>query len=163
MRWKTFILLLTGLCFLTSLCFVFAGMAWTERAEPPAVVAKGFTLALEQTEEAEKAASERGTQKLKAERVDINDLAFALAAVRILQSGMRNPRSLELDDVLLTSDHTLCIAYRATNAFNTLIQGRAVLSKEVVKTSDQDGFILAWTFRCAGKPGKDLTHVRHAL
>lgn len=85
-------------------------------------------------------------------------------AIRQLRAGMKNPDSFKLEEVIRMADGTLCLTYRATNSFNAVIPGYAVIASNKINTSDdRDAFTPIWNRRCANKSGEDLTYIRRAL
>jgi hypothetical protein len=88
----------------------------------------------------------------------------AVLAVRQLRSSMKNPDSFKLEEALRMDDGSLCLSYRATNSFNALVPGQAVITKKAFVTSDtRDRFAPVWNKHCANKAGAVVTHMRHAL
>src|SRR5262249_4993740 len=57
-------------------------------------------------------------------------------AIRQLRSNMKNPDSFKLEEALRMDDGTLCLTYRATNSFNAIVPGRAVIADNKISTSD---------------------------
>lgn len=87
-----------------------------------------------------------------------------VAAVRQLKSGMKNPASFDLVDATRMDDGTLCLSYRATNSFNAVVPGEAVITKDRIFTSDKrDRFATEYNKRCANKSGKRMRHIRVLL
>jgi hypothetical protein len=85
-------------------------------------------------------------------------------AVKLLRSGMKNPDSFKLEQALRMPDGTLCLTYRATNSFNAIVPGHAVVSKDRIATSDSGGaFTSVWNKLCANKNGTDITYIRQAV
>jgi hypothetical protein len=83
--------------------------------------------------------------------------------VRALRQAMKNPASFQLESAVRMKDGTLCLSYRATNSFNAIVPGQAVLSEKASATSGQKGFASQWNRLCANKTGVDLTYIRRAL
>jgi threonyl-tRNA synthetase len=101
--------------------------------------------------EAEKAAKEAQFQR-------------DVLAVRQLRANMKNPESFKLEEALRMSDGTLCLTYRATNSFNAIVPGQAVISKTRITTSDtRERLVSAWNKLCANKSGSNITYIRQAL
>lgn len=87
-----------------------------------------------------------------------------VAAVKRLRAAMKNPRSFELVDAMQTPDGTLCVVYRATNSFNAVVPGQAIVRAGKISTSAQgDEFRDQWNARCYKKRGEDMVHIRQAL
>ena len=82
----------------------------------------------------------------------------AVVAVRNLKNAMNNPKSFELVDAIFTTEGTLCIVYRASNAFGGIITKNYVVSDKVSSGTSE-----AWNRHCANKPGRDLKHIRAVL
>lgn len=84
--------------------------------------------------------------------------------IRQLRSSMHNPNSFTIESALRMDDGTLCLTYRATNAFNALRLGRAVIDAKRIATSDDpDRFSGVWNRLCANKTGTDISYIRRAL
>jgi hypothetical protein len=127
-----------------------AGRPGNAAAPPPA---KEVTA----EEQAAKAAQERKKE------VERERFVASLAGLKTLQSSMKNPKSFDVEQVLRMADGTLCVTYRATNSFNAVVPGWAVITKAAILTSGHDGFIGRWNARCGGKTGDDVTYMRRAL
>jgi len=85
-------------------------------------------------------------------------------AVRQLRSSMKNPDSFKLEEALRMDDGSLCLSYRASNSFNAIVPGQAVITRKAFVTSDtRERFAPVWNKHCAKKAGTVLTHMRHAL
>lgn len=85
-------------------------------------------------------------------------------SVRAVRDAMKNPDSFKLEQALRMDDGTLCLTYRATNSFNAIVPGYAVIpTKDKAYASGQNGFDRAWKKRCNGKSGSDITYIRRAL
>jgi hypothetical protein len=85
-------------------------------------------------------------------------------AVRQLRAGMKNPDSFKLEQALRMDDGSLCLSYRATNSFNAIVPGNAVIADNTIRTSDnRERFAPVWNKRCAKKSGRDITYIRRAL
>lgn len=83
--------------------------------------------------------------------------------MRQLRDSMKSPKSFELTQALKMEDNSLCVEYRATNSFNALVPGRAVISNGSIVTSDSSGFAQTWNAHCAGKSGQVYDHIRRAM
>lgn len=77
------------------------------------------------------------------------DRSFVFAAVKTLQQSVKNPDSFTLTRAFFTTDGFACIDYRATNSFNAVVPGRAVISLDVASSEDAD-----WWKYCTNKTGK---------
>lgn len=109
---------------------------------------------------------QKAEQAAKKARDDEENEKFArdVLAVRQLRSAMKNPASFSLEKVSRTDDGTLCVSYRATNSFNAVIPGQAVITKtEIVVSDDRDRFVPVWNRRCANKPSKNVDGIRYLL
>lgn len=103
--------------------------------------------------------------EIKAKR-DAEEATFQrhVAAVRKLRASMKNPASFSLEDAILTPEGALCVVYRATNSFNAIVPGQAVVYRGQITTSDSgDQFRTRWNTRCFKKRGEDMKHIRWAL
>lgn len=82
-------------------------------------------------------------------KVDQN-YRYMLAAVRTVKQAVKNPDSFKLVSAVLVADDVACIRYRATNSFNAVVPGHAVLSlpKKVSSSEPAD-----WNTYCADKTG----------
>ena len=78
---------------------------------------------------------------------------------------MKNPKSFDLETAIELPDGTLCVTYRATNSFNAIVPGQAVLSLKgnSVMSDDREKFPARWNATCAKKSGKDIAYIRQAL
>lgn len=79
-------------------------------------------------------------------------------AVRQLRQGLKNPGSFRLETAIKMPDGHLCVFYRATNSFNAIVPGHAVISATAIQTS-----VAAWNQFCGGRKGTDLTYIRNAI
>lgn len=96
----------------------------------------------------------------------IEDLIFTanVYAVKRIRDSLKNPDSFDLVQAIRLPDGTLCLTYRATNSFNAILTGRAVVTDKGTFTSDAgSGFANRWNRTCADKPGKDVKHIRTGL
>jgi hypothetical protein len=73
-----------------------------------------------------------------------------------LRNSMKNPDSFKLVDALEMKDGTLCIDYRATNSFNAIVPGRAVITNKNIIATGHDQFVAQGNARCGGKVGNRL-------
>ena len=81
-----------------------------------------------------------------------------------LRKSMKNPASFNLEQALRMKDGTLCLSYRATNSFNAIVPGQAVISKTTIATSDDKSRLVPlWNKLCANKSGEDISYIRRAL
>jgi hypothetical protein len=87
-------------------------------------------------------------QKAAAEKARIQ-WEYAVLAVDQLKQSMKNPANFTLDQVLRMNDGTLCIKYRATNSFNAIVPGYAVIRQNRISTE-------GWDRYCAGKSGEEF-------
>ena len=72
--------------------------------------------------------------------------------------------SFNLDAANRMDDGTLCVTYRATNSFNAVVLGRAVITKVgIISSHNRDRFIPVWNRRCASKGGTNGTHIHQTL
>lgn len=85
--------------------------------------------------------------------------------VRALKKSMKNPDSFKVEDATELVDGTICISYRATNSFNAIVPGHAVvpLSGAIVTSDDKGRFAARWNATCAKKAGRNIRHIRAAL
>jgi len=91
-------------------------------------------------------------------------LAVNVMAVQVLKRSMKNPDSFKLESALRMKDGTLCLNYRATNSFNAVVPGAAVIAQKTAATSDdRDKFRPLWNKHCAGKQGEDVKVIRWLL
>jgi hypothetical protein len=75
---------------------------------------------------------------------------------------MKNPDSFKLESAIRV-DGNLCLTYRATNSFNAVVPGRAVITEKRISTSDEANFGPIWNSRCGGKSGTDVSYIRLAI
>lgn len=102
-------------------------------------------------EQESKAATEAARQKA------VNEAAAMALAARMaivsLRGSLHDPDSLILEQALVSNDaRTVCISYRAKNAFGGYVRGH--MSALNGKPSGEDA---DWNKRCAGKPLIDMT------
>lgn len=88
---------------------------------------------------------------------------WAVLSVRQIRDTMKNPDSFRLEQAIRMEDGTLCVSYRAQNAFNAVIPGKAVVTEKRIVTSDREEFAETWNRRCAQKAGTDMRYIRTAL
>jgi hypothetical protein len=74
---------------------------------------------------------------------------YAVLAVDQLKQSMKNPASFELEEVLRMNDGTLCIKYHATNSFNAIVPGYAIIRQNRISAE-------GWNRYCAGKSGEEF-------
>jgi hypothetical protein len=123
---------------------------------PPVEAPKPVELTPEQ--KAEQAA------KKAFEDAEAKQFARDVLAVRRLQAAMKNPASFRFERASRMEDGTLCVFYRATNSFNAIVPGQAVItSNQIVVSDDRDRFIPAWNRRCANKPNTNVDEIKHFL
>jgi hypothetical protein len=123
---------------------------------PPVEAAKPIELTPER-----KAAQEAKKAK---DAEELDKLARNLVALRRLRSAMKNPASFNLEDAQRMDDGTLCVFYRATNSFNAIVPGRAVITgSEIIVSDNPDQFAYAWKRRCANKSGDSVRQLRYML
>jgi len=79
----------------------------------------------------------------------------SVAMVRALKASMNNPASFTLVNAIKMTDKTLCVEYRATNAFNAVITE--------YKAINEAGKFVDWNARCGGKTGESMSHIRFAM
>lgn len=83
--------------------------------------------------------------------------------IRILKRSLHNPDSFRLEQATRMKDGTVCVTFRATNAFSALVLGQAVIrSDKIVSTGHPDATAL-WNRYCGGKTGENLNHIRQAI
>jgi hypothetical protein len=74
---------------------------------------------------------------------------YAVLAVDQLKQSMKNPASFELEQVLRMDDGTLCIKYHATNSFNAIVPGYAIIRQNRISAE-------GWNRYCADKSGEEF-------
>jgi hypothetical protein len=111
-----------------------------------------------------KQAEERARREKEKKAAEEAQWVREVLAVRQLRSSMHNPNSFTIESALRMNDGTLCLTYRAANAFNALRLGRAVIDAKRIATSDDpDRFSGAWNHLCANKTGTDIKYIRLAI
>jgi hypothetical protein len=129
------------------------------------LVELGHRAALEKKRLAD-AADAAARDKLERDAIQrVKDEQFQ-EAVRIaiaLRESMKNPDSFNLEHVVRTDAGALCYDYRATNSFNAIIPGHAVIAHGKAGVSGEAGFNALWAKNCAGKPGVSMDHVAYAI
>lgn len=83
-------------------------------------------------------------------RVDEERFQTAVRGALALRASMKNPDSFQLGDVLRMPDGSLCYEYRATNSFNAIVPGHAVISQHRTSVSGNDDFPAQWAKHCNG-------------
>jgi hypothetical protein len=89
--------------------------------------------------------------------------AVSVVALRALRASMHDPASFQIERVLQMSDGSLCVDYRARNAFNALRMGQAVIAPKASATTGDARFVELWNRHCGGRNGDDITHIRSAM
>lgn len=106
-------------------------------------------------------------QKMEQKRIEDEEnrrFTAELYAVRAVKRAMKNPDSFKLEAATRMSDGSLCIAYRATNSFNAVVPGMAVITKTRTVTSDSGSlFVAAWKKTCEGRSGENAISLRTGL
>lgn len=145
---------------------VFCLIAWMLGVfEPPEAVTVPAPIVTVQAP-IELTAEQKAEQAAKKVKDDAENIRFAqdVASVRQLKLSMKNPASFDLVDAIRMDDGTLCLTYRATNSFNAIMTGEAVITKDRILTSDsRSRFVAEHKKRCANKYGKGMRHIRWAL
>jgi hypothetical protein len=83
--------------------------------------------------------------------------------VRVLKRSLHNPDSFQLESAIRMPDGTLCLTFRATNVFNAIVLGQAVIRSDRIISTGHPEAVHSWNRYCAGKSGKNLIHIRRAL
>jgi len=78
-----------------------------------------------------------------------------VAKVKALRSSMKNPASFQLVKAIRMESGVLCVEYRGTNSFNAIVTEQKAITPA--------GAFADWNKSCAGKTGKDVSYLRHAL
>lgn len=121
--------------------------------------ALGWILQTPKAQKVELTAEQKSAEAAKEARFQSD-----VRAVRALKAGMKNPDSFTLESALQMDDGTLCVTYRATNSFNAIVPGHAVVTGGKITTSDGgNSFVAIWNARCGSKRGVDVKHLRMAL
>lgn len=81
-----------------------------------------------------------------------------VTGAKAIKQQAKNPESFKLNSAILMKDGAVCYEYHATNSFNAVVPGVAVLTKSKVTQTNED-----WNKFCGGKSGKDYSHARMAL
>lgn len=98
-------------------------------------------------------------EELRQEKLFQRDVEIA----RRLKASMANPRAFEVVDAVRMKDGTLCLTYRAQNAFGALVVNNAVYADGTLETSGNATFANRWNARCGGKTGENVRHIRQGL
>ena len=107
--------------------------------------------------------AEEAIKKAAREKENIR-AAIEFAALKQLKSSMKNPASFDLESALRMDDGTVCVSYRATNSFNAVVPGSAVITAtKIITTEDRKSFTSEWNKRCANKSGVNLRGLRSFL
>jgi hypothetical protein len=75
---------------------------------------------------------------------------IGLAAAIRLRESMKNSDSFRLEKTLRSDNGAFCYWYRATNSFNAIVPGQAVLTSEGFYATGHDQFLLHWLNQCEG-------------
>lgn len=108
--------------------------------------------AMTPAERADFEAKKAAEAKEKAER----EATFqkAVNTARAVKSAAKDPSSFELVSLVVMSDKTECLVFRARNSFNAIVTDqRAFLNGKSVD----------WNKHCGGKTGDDYSHARQAI
>lgn len=82
---------------------------------------------------------------------------------RALKQSMKNPDSFKLEAASRTREGFYCFEYRATNSFNAVIPGKAIVGNGKAATTDNKGvFVPLWNKHCT-KAGESLPNLIYAL
>ena len=160
--WATIFGFTSLFCLIGWLFGAFEPPAKAVPTQPPAME----TLAPAVSAPPELTPEQRAQRAAKKARDEEENLKFArdVVVVRQLKSSMKNPASFDLVGAIRMDDGTLCVTYRATNSFNAVIPGEAIITKDRIYTSDKrDRFVAEYNKRCANKSGKGMRHIRLML
>lgn len=83
--------------------------------------------------------------------------------VRVLRKSLHNPDSFRLEQALRMKDGSLCLTYRATNAFGGIVLNHAVIRSDRIIATGHPDHTRLWNLHCGGKTGENVTHLRQAL
>lgn len=84
---------------------------------------------------------------------------LALVIAKKLKAAMNNPDSFKLQTVMVFDGGSTCFEYRATNAFNAVMPGKAVFdaTAEKILSHTDKGFTKTWNRICTKSNGRDIT------
>lgn len=102
-------------------------------------------------EEANKIAYANAAQNAAKNKEQDRQWAIDVIAIRTLRSALHNPASLQVEQVLRMPDASLCITYRATNAFGALVRQQAVIAPKAGASTGDARFVQLWNRHCGGQ------------
>lgn len=136
-----------------------AAAGFADAAEYKAASAKGFDKPEAYRRYLDTERVEQQKRDAEAAKVKAREEAQWQEAIRYvvaLRKGMKNPDSFKLESAIRTKDGFYCFEYRATNSFNAMIPGQAIVGNGKAATSDQRNVMVPlWNKHCT-KPGEDL-------
>jgi hypothetical protein len=98
----------------------------------------------------------------EAKRIEAARFAEAVIGAASLRQQMKNPDSFKLERTLRMDDGSHCYSFRATNSFNAIVPGQAVIAKTETAISGDYEFARAWNRHCIGL-GTEVRNVATAL
>lgn len=83
----------------------------------------------------------------------------AVVVAKRIKGSMNDPRSFELNTLIVFPGGSACYEYRGKNAFNATIKQQAVFDVAAVKviSNTERGFAKAWNRICTKPNGRDIT------
>lgn len=93
------------------------------------------------------------------------DIATEMRFQRVLQTAnalkraTHNPDSLKIERAIYIEPGTVCIEFRARNAFNAVIKGHIVSLPDGSVSTEA----ASWRTNCASKTGEDFSYVRTVI
>lgn len=90
------------------------------------------------------------------------EFTSAVLRLRLLRNALHDPKSFELTGAWYIPDGSLCVEYRAKNAFGAKVLSHAVFHGKGVITDSDRNFASTWNRVCTGK-SRNVTHAKYAL
>ena len=94
----------------------------------------------------------------KAEDLAAAELRGVVILLKAFKETLNDPSSFDVKSALKMDDGTLCLEYRARNAFNALIFQRTVIRDSRLLPGVDD-----WNKYCAGKRGEEFERAKRYL
>lgn len=98
----------------------------------------------------------------EAKRIEAARFAEAVIGAARVREQMKNPDSFKLERTIRMDDGSHCYSYRATNSFNAIVPGQAVIAKTETAVSGDHDFARVWNRHCLG-PGTEVRNIAYAL
>lgn len=86
---------------------------------------------------------------------------MAIVVAKKIKATMNNPKSFDLESLIVLEGGAACYQYRATNAFNAVMPGKAVFDAKsgIIIIHTDNNFIKTWNRICAHKTGREIAAI----